>query len=168
MRVPTMSDGIRSGVNWMRVNVPPSVFEQRRHGQRLAEAGHALEQAVAAGEEPDEHPLEHTFLADDDRAQLDEHLLEPCAGFAEGLGSQLGVTGIGHRERLRVQVGVHLECGHRTASTCSAIALMSAGVTKESPVTVMSRSPPSTHAYPSLRSFASCPAMSVTSPLRSS
>ena len=84
MRVPTRSDGIRSGVNWMRVNVPAQRLGQRRHGQRLAEAGHALEQAVAAGEQGDEHPLEHPVLADDDPAHLEQHLLERGAGLRDG------------------------------------------------------------------------------------
>ena len=52
---------------------------QRRHGQRLAQAGHALEQAVAVGEQGHEHPLEHPVLADDDPAQLEQHLLELAA-----------------------------------------------------------------------------------------
>ena len=101
---------------------------------------------MTVGEEPDEHTLEHTLLADDDTTQLDEHLLEPGAGFDEGLGSKLGVAGIGHLERLRVRLGVHVECGHRTASTCSAIAFTSSAVTNVSPVTVTRRLPSSTHA----------------------
>ena len=45
------SAGIRSGVNWMRAEVPPKVLRERAHQQRLAEAGHALDQHVAAGEQ---------------------------------------------------------------------------------------------------------------------
>ena len=41
---------------------------ERRHHERLAEAGHAFEQAVPAGDERDEHPLEHPVLADDHAA----------------------------------------------------------------------------------------------------
>ena len=81
-----MSDGMRSGVNWMRVNVPPSALRERRHGQRLAEAGDAFEEAVAAGEQADEHPLEDALLADDDAPKLDEHLLEASTGCGERLG----------------------------------------------------------------------------------
>ena len=89
MRVPTRSDGIRSGVNWMRWNVPPSVSGQRGDGERLAEAGHALEQAVAAGQQGDEHPLEHPLLADHHAVQLVAQLLELAGGLA---AAWMGVT----------------------------------------------------------------------------
>ena len=49
------------------------------HRQRLGEAGDALEQHVAAGEESDEHPLEHPFLPDDDPLHLEEGALELVA-----------------------------------------------------------------------------------------
>ena len=38
---------------------------ERAHRERLGEAGHALEQDVAAGEQADEQPLDHRVLADD-------------------------------------------------------------------------------------------------------
>ena len=44
-------------------------LRQRGNRQRLAEAGHTLEQAVAAGEQADEHTLEDPFLTDDDAAE---------------------------------------------------------------------------------------------------
>ena len=43
---------------------------QRADHQRLGQARHADEQAVAAGEDGDEQLLEHALLADDDLAQL--------------------------------------------------------------------------------------------------
>ena len=48
----------------------------RLHGQRLREPGHALDQQVAAGEQADEHPLEHRVLAGDDAPDLEERALE--------------------------------------------------------------------------------------------
>src|SRR5690606_5441471 len=40
-----------------------------QHEERLADAGHALEQHVAAGEEADEHLLEHLVLPEHDAAE---------------------------------------------------------------------------------------------------
>ena len=70
MSVPVMSDGIRSGVNWMRVNLRSRTLRERVDEQRLREAGHADEEAVAAGEERDEHLLDDVVLPDDELAQL--------------------------------------------------------------------------------------------------
>ena len=55
---------------------------ERAHGQRLGQAGDALEQHVAAGEQRDEQPLEHRVLADDDALDLVEDLLEDLARLA--------------------------------------------------------------------------------------
>ena len=57
--------------------------------QRLREAGHALDQEVAARDEADEHALEHLVLARDHPLDLDERLLElrPVVG---GLGVPAG------------------------------------------------------------------------------
>ena len=61
---------------------------QRAHQQRLAQAGHAFEQAVAAGQQADQQLLHHVLLADDgladggaEFAQRGELLLE--VGFGE-------------------------------------------------------------------------------------
>ena len=56
--VPMMSAGIRSGVNWMRENWRLERLGQRAHEHRLAEAGHAFEQRVAAGEHAREHAVD--------------------------------------------------------------------------------------------------------------
>ena len=57
--VPVMSDGIRSGVNWMRLNVERQRVGQRADHQRLGQARHADQQAVPAGEERDQQLLDH-------------------------------------------------------------------------------------------------------------
>ena len=49
---------------------------ERLDGQRLGHAGHALEQAVAPGEQADEHPLDQPVLADDDPLDLEERALQ--------------------------------------------------------------------------------------------
>ena len=53
--VPVMSDGIRSGVNWMRENFRSSDARQRVDQQRLGQPRHADDQAVAADEQRQQH-----------------------------------------------------------------------------------------------------------------
>ena len=53
---------------------------QRLHGERLGNAGYALEQAVATRKQADEHPLDHVVLAHDDALHLDEGLLQQICG----------------------------------------------------------------------------------------
>ena len=68
--VPVTSDGMRSGVNWMREKVRCERARQRRDEQRLGETGHADQQAVPAGEQRDERLLDDGVVADDHLAQL--------------------------------------------------------------------------------------------------
>ena len=65
-----MSDGIRSGVNWMRLNSSDRASASVRTIKRLGQPRHADQQAVAAGEDGDQQLLDHLLLADDDLAQL--------------------------------------------------------------------------------------------------
>ena len=77
MSVPVMSDGIRSGVNWMRLNTSPSVCAMVRTSSVFADAGHAGDQAVPAHEQRDQHLLEHLLQADDHwRTCLDDLRLD--------------------------------------------------------------------------------------------
>ena len=68
--VPVMSAGIRSGVNWMRLNLQRQRIGQRADHQRLGQARHAHQQAVPAGEHGDQQLLDHLLLADDHLAQF--------------------------------------------------------------------------------------------------
>src|ERR1043165_7643179 len=94
--VPRMSAGMRSGVNWMRLNLswrnPPGARRgggrhegrreldavelelqhaaERAHEQRLAQPGDAFQEAVAAGEERCQHPADDVVVAHDHLAQL--------------------------------------------------------------------------------------------------
>ena len=68
--VPVMSEGIRSGVNWMRLKPRSRIRGQRADHQRLRQPRHALQQAVPAGEDGGEHLLDHLVLPDDDLLQL--------------------------------------------------------------------------------------------------
>ena len=79
-------------MNWTRLKVPPSDLGERPHGQRLGEAGHALEQDVTAGQQRDEHALEHRVLADDDALALPQGRLQGAARLVgdAALGVRLG------------------------------------------------------------------------------
>ena len=59
---------------------------ERLDGQRLGQAGDALEQHVAAGQQRDQQALEHRVLADDDALDLVERLLEARARVLEDVG----------------------------------------------------------------------------------
>ncbi len=50
------------------------------HGERLGQAGHALDEQVAAGEQRDEHPFEQVVLAGHDPADLEQRGLEGGLG----------------------------------------------------------------------------------------
>ena len=65
---------------------------ERPHGQRLGEAGHALEQHMTAGQQRDEHALEHRVLADDDALALPQGRLEGAARLVgdAAIGVRLG------------------------------------------------------------------------------
>ena len=95
-----MSEGIRSGVNWMRLKRQVQRVGQRVDHQRLGQAGHADQQAVAAGEDRDQQLLEHRVLADDHLAHLG---LEPGERVLETLhGGQV----VGLHRLARIRVGV--------------------------------------------------------------
>ena len=49
---------------------------QRLDGQRLGQAGHALDEEMAARQERHEHPLEQVVLADDDLLDLVQEWLQ--------------------------------------------------------------------------------------------
>ena len=65
--------------------------------QRLREAGDALDQQVAAGDEADEHALEHLVLTGDHALDLDQRLLEQRA--------RLALLALGRRRSGAVVVG---------------------------------------------------------------
>ena len=114
-RVPTMSAGTRSGVNWSRANDPPITSASVDTVKRLRQPGHALDQAVAPGEQADHRPLDHAVLADDDPLDLEEGVFElrrlpvrterlrvvglrhqgsvPCAGHERGRSRDLRRSG---------------------------------------------------------------------------
>ena len=80
--VPMMSDGIRSGVNWIRLNLRSTASASVLISSVLARPGHAAQQAVAAGEERDQDLVDDALLADDDLGEL---ALEPAGQLRHAL-----------------------------------------------------------------------------------
>ena len=97
-----MSEGIRSGVNWMRLNDDVEDLRDRADHERLGQTGHADQQAMAAGEDRGQDLLDHVGLADDHAAELLDHLVRlwlnwdrtSLMSFDTG-GSFLGRSGAG-------------------------------------------------------------------------
>src|SRR3989337_95712 len=83
MSVPVMSDGIRSGVNWIRENLRSSTCAMVWMSSVLArpgtpvmgEAGPAVIDAVAPHEQREQHLLVHLLLPHDQLAQLGREAL---------------------------------------------------------------------------------------------
>ena len=83
-----MSAGIRSGVNWIRLNDRSRICATVLISSVLARPGHAGDQAVAAGEQRHQHLIDHLVLADDDLADLGE---DPLAPVRDALGDRRDV-----------------------------------------------------------------------------
>ena len=93
---------MRSGVNWMRLNVPPRTSARVLIVSVLARPGNALEEEVAAGQQADEDALEHRVLADDDPPDLEQDRLRRGARIGRiGEGVQVG----GGRRNVAGRVG---------------------------------------------------------------
>ena len=129
--VPVMSEGIRSGVNWMRLKVRFSASASVRISSVLARPGTPIEQAVAAGEDGDQQLLDHRVLADDHLAHLGlqeaERLLEALHGgqvvtlqrvgrIRVGVAhAETSVKGMVRRAALAATAGVRGTSGQRTS-----------------------------------------------------
>ena len=101
MSVPVMSDGIRSGVNWMRLKTRPSVCAMVRTISVLAVPGKPGDQAVAADKQRDQNLIEHFFLADDHLADLRQdavaHRVKAFDALLQFCGVQIHFSSGGHR-----------------------------------------------------------------------
>ena len=80
--MPVMSEGIRSGVNWMRRKVQPSDRAIAFASVVLPMPGHVLEQDVALAEQRHHRQPHHVGLADDDALDA-RH--EAVGGAANGI-----------------------------------------------------------------------------------
>ncbi len=70
MSVPVMSIGIRSGVNWMRLNFSDIVSASLLTSSVLASPGTPISSAWPRANRQIAQPLDDTVLADDDPGQL--------------------------------------------------------------------------------------------------
>ena len=70
-----MSDGIRSGVNWMRLKLRSSAWASVLTISVFARPGTPIEQGVAAAEDRHQQLVEHLVLPDDDLADFLPQLL---------------------------------------------------------------------------------------------
>ena len=91
MYVPVMSDGRRSGVNWMRRKWQPSVPRERLDERGLRDARDALEQDVAAREQRDEQRLGDRRRADERAADLVGDRARELVDAGELVGSEGGM-----------------------------------------------------------------------------
>ena len=92
--VPVMSEGIRSGVNWIRLKPTSRIRAIELTISVLARPGHADQQDVAAGEDRRQDQLDHLALPDDDLVQLGDHDVARVSEFVEELRDP--VAGRGH------------------------------------------------------------------------
>ena len=65
-----MSDGIRSGVNWMRENRRADDSRQSFYRQSFRRSGNAFEKRVSFGENGDENLFDNFVLPDDHFAKF--------------------------------------------------------------------------------------------------
>ena len=66
---PVTSEGIRSGVNWMRLKEQPKTRPEHAHQERLAQPRHTFNQDMALGQERRQNPAHQRLLTD-------EHLVD--------------------------------------------------------------------------------------------
>ena len=87
--VPVMSEGIRSGVNWIRLKPTSRILATELTIKRLGQSGHADQQDVAACEDRREDLLDHLALADDHLVQLAHHHVARVSELVEQLRDTL-------------------------------------------------------------------------------
>ena len=80
MSMPVMSEGIRSGVNWMRRNSRSSVLARVLAIRVLPTPGNAQQEDVAPAEQADEQVVDDRLLADDHPGHL---FPDPHPGLAQ-------------------------------------------------------------------------------------
>ncbi len=92
--MPVMSEGMRSGVNWMRLNWSDMASASERTRSVLARPGTPTQQGVAAAENGNQKALDHFILADDDARQLLAHPFRHGSQFVNR-GHVIGRLGCG-------------------------------------------------------------------------
>src|SRR5438105_2357185 len=91
-----MSEGMRSGVNWMRENFQSKADARALTMSVLASPWHADDQGVRAGQPAGQQQVDRPVLADDDLVQAVPDGLHPLGERADPLRGD-GQVGIGVR-----------------------------------------------------------------------
>ena len=93
MSVPVMSEGIRSGVNWMRLNCSDIDLGQGIDDGGLGQARHPHEQPVPARQNADQQLFDDDVLADDDLGQFGAEVSVGLAQLVDGRDIIMGKSG---------------------------------------------------------------------------
>ena len=91
--VPVMSEGIRSGVDWIRLNTS-DMSAPASYQERLGQTGHAHQQAVPARKHGDHHLVDHLVHADDDLADLGDDAIALSAVRLDGGGPSTALPSV--------------------------------------------------------------------------
>ena len=83
-------------MNWTRLVSRLERLAERAHQQRLRDAGHALEQHVAAGEQRDDQAGDGAVLADHGLADLGAHARRGAGAQPGGVGRMAPGEGAGN------------------------------------------------------------------------
>ena len=75
---------MRSGVNWIRANVPWTVVASVSAARVFARPGTPSIRQWPASEQAHHEPLDHAVLPDDDALDLEQRALEPCGRLGDG------------------------------------------------------------------------------------
>ena len=79
-----MSDGIRSGVNWIARHLERHRLGEGAHQQRLAEPGDALDEHMPCDQQRDQRLVHRRRLPDQRAGDLGAQLYEQLAGARDG------------------------------------------------------------------------------------
>ena len=85
--MPVTSEGMRSGVNWMRLKLAADGAGERLGQHRLADAGDVVDEDVALAQQRDERHLDDVVSPDDDAADV----LADAGGGVTDLGNGGGM-----------------------------------------------------------------------------
>ena len=114
--VPIRSAGIRSGVNWIALELQVQRLGQRPDQQRLAQPRHAFEQHMAAGDQGGKGIIHDIAEPDNDLADLAAQRLEVRAELVELLFHLVGRLRFAHARLLGSDPGPHARL--RVPSRC--------------------------------------------------
>ena len=139
-------------------------LRHRRHGQRLGQAGKALDQAVAVGEQADHDPLDEEVLTHDDLLDLEQGIGEQRRVIGARDGHRWGSgPGTGHWWSLRCPLGWEGgESADRAGAQVQGGAVLRAGRVRPATFTVSPGSCADTAACRASAEATACPSTAVS------